>query len=382
MTALDWIIVAFAVAMALWGYGQGLIVSGMSLLGFAAGAFLGGRLAPAILSQGSSSPYAPLIALLGAMLVGGIVAVTMEALAWGVRTRVVRRPSHGVADGVGGAILLGALGLCLAWIAGAVALHTPGTSGLRRDIQRSTILRRLNDVLPPSGPILHALNRIDPRPDVPGPSPRVGPPNAAIAHDADVNRAGESVVKVLGTACGLGVEGSGWVVGPGLVVTNAHVVAGESDTTVTLRDGVTRLPAKAVRYDPHNDLALLRADALTAPALKLARRPRTGTPGAVLGYPENGPFHVTAARVGATQQVISQDSYGRGPIRRQMTSLRGNVRSGNSGGPMVDGAGRVLTTVFGATTTGSKGGLGVPNSIVARALGSVSAPVGTGPCTH
>jgi hypothetical protein len=382
MTALDWIILAFVAAMALWGYGQGLIVSGMSLLGFAVGAFLGGRLAPAILSQGSESPYAPLIALLGAMLVGGMVAVTMEAVAWGVRTRVVRGRGHGVADGIGGALLLAALGFGVAWVGGAVALHTPGAGNLRQDIQRSTILRRLNAILPPSGPILHALNRIDPRPDVPGPPARVGPPNAAVARDPDVNRAGNSVVRVLGTACGLGVEGSGWVAGPGLVVTNAHVVAGESDTTVTVRDASERLAATAVHYEPRNDLAILRVSGLDAPPLGLVRRPRVGTSAAVLGYPEDGPFHVAAARLGATQEVISQDSYGRGPIRRKMTSLRGQVRSGNSGGPVVDTAGRALTTVFGATTSGSRGGLGVPNAIVSQALAGTLQPTGTGACAH
>jgi S1-C subfamily serine protease len=208
----------------------------------------------------------------------------------------------------------------------------------------------------------------------------VGPPNAAVARDPDVNRAGNSVVRVLGTACGLGVEGSGWVAGPGLVVTNAHVVAGESDTTVTVRDGSERLTATAVHYEPRNDLAILRVNGLDAAPLGLVGRPKVATPGAVLGYPEDGPFHVAAARLGATQEVISQDSYGRGPIRRRMTSLRGKVRSGNSGGPVVDSAGRVLTTVFGATTSGKAGGLGVPNEIVSRALAGALAPTGTGPC--
>jgi len=117
--------------------------------------------------------------------------------------------------------------LGIAWVAGAVALQTPGAGGLRRDVQRSLVLRRLNELLPPSGAVLHALARIDPLPSVSGPPVAVAPPPPGIARDRAIRRAAASTVRVLGTACGLGVEGSGWVVGPDLVVTNAHVVAGE-----------------------------------------------------------------------------------------------------------------------------------------------------------
>lgn len=188
-----------------------------------------------------------------------------------------------------------------------------------------------------------------------------------------------SVVRVLGTACGLGVEGSGWVAGPGLIVTNAHVVAGEEDTTVTTSDGAS-LPATAVHYDPENDLALLNVDA-ELPALALAPDPTSGATAAVLGYPENGPYAVSPARLGDTRDTISEDSYGRGPIRRAITSLRGNVRSGNSGGPLVDTRGRVVGTVFAATTTGPSGGFAVPDQVVEDALESSLTPVDTGPCT-
>ena len=126
---------------------------------------------------------------------------------------------------------------------------------------------------------------------------------------------------------------------------------------------------------------MLRVAGLGLAPLRLAQEPQSGTPGAVLGYPENGPFVVTPARLGGTGEVISEDSYGRGPIRRTMTSFRGNVRSGNSGGPLVDGGGRVLTTVFAAEQgPGAPGGLGVPNDEVARALDGTLHPVGTGPC--
>ena len=256
----------------------------------------------------------------------------------------------------------------MAWVFGAAALHTPGAHELRTAVQRSAILQRLNDALPPSGPILNVLNRIDPTPEVQGPEARVAQPDAAIARDPEVRAAGASVVRVLGTACGLGVEGSGWVAEPGMVVTNAHVVAGQDDTTVTTQSG-TELDATAVHYEPRNDVAILAVSGLDAAPLPLAPTQQKGTEGAVLGYPENGPFTIAPARLGETGEVVSQDSYGRGPVTRLMTPFRADVRSGNSGGPLVDADGEVLTTVFAAAVGGKPdSGLGVPNGIVEAAL--------------
>ncbi len=383
MNYVDLIIAVFAVAFAVIGYERGLVASALPLAGFVLGAILGGRLGPALLAQGGESPYAPLITVVCGLLVGTAFAVLMEGVAEAVRARVLPR---GVIvrriDGVAGALLLGALGLLLAWAFGAAALNVPGPGerGIRDQLQQSTILSTLNGFLPPSGPILNLLRHIDPVPAVTGPEAKVGPPEPAIAHDPGVRRAGTSVVKVLGSACGLGVEGSGWVAGPDLVVTNAHVVAGEDNTTVTTRTG-TELSATAVHYDTHDDLAILRVDGLGLRPLSIVPEPSSGTAGAVLGYPENGPFHVAPARTGATETVISQDSYGRGPTQRRMTPFRGQVRSGNSGGPVVDGSGHVLTTVFAsAKDKGPPGGLGVPNDVVSQALHGPLRPTGTGPC--
>jgi trypsin-like peptidase/colicin V production protein len=380
LTGVDWIIVTFVVVMAGFGYTQGLIVGALSLGGFAAGALLGARIAPALLAGGSESPYAPLLALMGAMTLGAVAALSVENLGIWVRRHLVRGQVTAAVDGAGGAALLAALGLGLAWITGAAALHTPGVGELRHVVQRSAILRGLNDLLPPSGSILNALNRIDPRLRVRGPAPGVPAPNAAILRDPDVDRAGNSVVHVLGTACGLGVSGSGWVAAPGLIVTNAHVVAGQEDTSIVTRDDDS-LDVQAVHFDPRNDLAILRAPSLGLPPLALAD-PVAGAEAAVLGYPENGPYTESAARIGETATVISQDSYGRGPIQRRMTSIRGIVRDGNSGGPAVDGGGRVETTLFAGTVTGAAGGYGVPTEIVRAALSQAGGPVGTGPCVH
>jgi hypothetical protein len=379
---VDWIIVAFTVLMGLWGYAQGLIVGGLSLAGFIGGAFVGSRLGPALLSEGSHSPYAPLFALMGAVLLGGILASGLEVLGFHLRGRLGER--FGLFDGLGGAILVGCLGLALVWIVGAVALQTPGARELRKPIQRSVILRKLNAVLPPSGTILKALARFDPFPQIRGPRAEVRPPNSAIARDRDVKAAGRSVVKVLGTACGLGVEGSGWVGRPGVVVTNAHVVAGQDDTTVQLGGEGPHYDTIPIWFDARNDIALLRAPGIqSAPPLGLDQSARAGTAGAILGFPENGPYDVEPGRLGQTSTVLTQDAYGRGPVSRRITTLRGKVRSGNSGGPMVDGKGGVVTTIFAAAErSGANSGFGVPDSIVRTALSRAGGQVDTGPCAR
>jgi S1-C subfamily serine protease len=198
-----------------------------------------------------------------------------------------------------------------------------------------------------------------------------------------VQRASQSVVKVLGTACGLGVEGSGWVTTDGLVVTNAHVVAGQSDTTVQLRGTGPRHPATAVAFDDRNDVAVLRVEGLDAPGLTLRASVPAGTSAALLGFPLNGPYDVRATRMGQTRTAISDDAYGNGPVTRLIAPLRGTVRHGNSGGPLVDSAGRVVGTVFASTVgSGSPGGYAVPNEVVRRALDRSGRTVSTGPCAR
>jgi S1-C subfamily serine protease len=380
VTGLDWTILGFTALLAGLGFMRGFIVGALSLAGFVAGAFLGTRLAPALLSGGSASPYAPLFGLLGALLGGAVLAGGLEGL--GLRLRaLVRLPGFGVFDGLLGAALSVAVALGIVWIAGAVALQTPGARVLRKEIQRSTILRQLNETLPPSGSVLNALARFDPFPDIAGPLADVPPPTAAIARDPEVQAAGASVVRVLGTACGLGVSGSGWVAAPGVVVTNAHVVAGQEDTTVQLRGEGPALDAVAIAFDRTEDVAVLQVEGLDAPALNMAAAEREGAQGAILGFPLDGPYDVRAARVGPTRTVTSQDAYGDGPVQRRMTALRGVVRPGNSGGPLVNGDGQVIGTIFAARTgSGPASGYAVPDREVRAALDGATGRVSTGPC--
>jgi S1-C subfamily serine protease len=165
------------------------------------------------------------------------------------------------------------------------------------------------------------------------------------------------------------------------VVTNAHVVAGQNDTTVQLGGRGAMLDAQAVAFDPSDDVAVLRVDGLDAPALSMAPVEREGAEGAILGFPLDGPYDVRAARIGPTRTVLSQDAYGEGPVRRRMTALRGLVRPGNSGGPLVNADGQVVGTVFAARTgSGPASGYAVPDREVRRALDRASDVVGTGPC--
>ncbi len=384
---MDWLIVAFACILAIFGYRQGFIVGVLSFCGFAIGAFLGTRLAPLVLPKGAASPYAPAFGLLGALFGGAVLASGLEGLGFRLR-RTLIIPGVGLLDGLLGAAFGGVLALGIVWIVAAVAGQTPGQAQLQADIQRSVILRRLNEVLPPSGPILNALARLDPIPSISGPSPDVAAPEPAIAHAPGVQSASRSVVRVDGTACGLAIEGSGWVAEPDTVVTNAHVVAGETDTTVEVGGNSPTLPAVPIAFEPQHDLAVLRVPELNLPALSFAASTDSGTPGAILGYPENGPFDVQPGRIGVTQTVITQNAYGQGPVSRLLTPLRGLVRPGNSGGPLVNVDGQVLTTVFAATVDSRvQGGYGVANETVESVLREAEAheragiQVSTGQCT-
>jgi S1-C subfamily serine protease len=386
VTQLDWLILAFAAVLAAFGFRQGFIMGVLSFGGFALGAFLGTRVGPLLLPRGSSSPYAPAFGLVGALVAGAIFASGFEGVGLRLR-RALIIPGLGTLDGILGALLGAALGLGIVWIIAAVAAQTPGQGNLRADIEQSTILRKLNEVLPPSGAILNALARLDPLPSITGPTPNVAAPPTGVARAPGVHRASRSVVRVIGTACGLAIEGSGWVAAPDTVVTNAHVVAGEQDTSVEIGGNTPSLPARPILFDPTDDIAVLSVPELELPSLSLAESPASGTAGAILGYPENGPFSAVPGRIGQTQSVTTQDAYGRGPVSRLLTPLRGAVHPGDSGGPVVDSAGRVLTTVF-AGTVGRQpaGGYGVANETVAGLLQHAAgrlregARVSTGAC--
>jgi S1-C subfamily serine protease len=381
MTAVDLAIVALVLLFGLLGIARGFLIGALSLAGFVGGAWLGTRFGPGLLGVPNTSPYAALFGLLGALVAGTILSAGAEGIAGRLR-RQIRIPGFGLIDGFLGFALSVALALGVVWVLGVIVLQAPAVRSWRRVAQRSQILAQLNAVLP-SDSLLKALARFDQFPRIDGPAVDVGPPRSGVARDPDVQAAAPSVVRILGTACGLGVSGSGWVAPGGLVVTNAHVVAGQDDTVVQSRGEGPQLDATPVAFDPHDDVAVLRVASLRAPALRFAGAVKPTEPGAVLGFPLNGPYDVRAARIGGTRSVISQDAYGRGPVRREITSFRGVVRPGNSGGPIVDVAGRVSATVFAKSLgSGLAGGYAVPNDIVRQALSGARGRVDTGPCAR
>jgi uncharacterized membrane protein required for colicin V production len=375
VTKVDLIAIGFVALTAFIGWRKGLVASAFSLAGVLIGGWIGSRIAPELLQGGTRSPYTPLAALAGAAI-GAILLETLGTLAGSALRARLRRPRLRSFDATGGVVLGALTGLAVVWVVGAVALLLPGQTDLRRSAQGSALLQRLNKVLSPND-LLNVLARIDPFPTIAGPAAPVGPPDPQLAHAPGVRRAAPSVVRVLGTACGVGVEGTGWVARSDLVVTAAHVVAGQSDTLVELQSGA-RLPADVVAFDRRNDVAVLRVAGLGLQPLRLAS-PRSGTAVAVLGFPENGPFTLTPARIGRTSMVLAEDAYGTGPVTRAITSLRGRVRHGDSGAPAVDAHGAVEATIF-AARLGAVGGYGVPAEVVRADVRSAGEPVSTGDC--
>jgi len=365
VTRVDWIAVAVAALGALSGLRRGLIATALALGGLVAGGVIGARVGPHFLHGGTRSPYTPAAALIGAIvgavLLHGIASVAGSA----ARGSLSLLPPIRLLDSLGGLVVGAALGLALVWVAGAVLLQIPGQTSLRRDVQRSRILGRLNEIAPPST-VLRALNRVDPFPSIVGPAPPSVPPDRRVLASAGVRRARASVVRITANACGLGVEGSGWVAAPHEVVTAAHVVAGASD----IHAG--GYPAQALVVDRRQDVAVLRVPSLRARPLALVE-PHSGDSVAILGYPEDGPFDARAGRVGLTADVLVNGTL------REVTAVRGLVRHGNSGGPAVDGAGRVEATIF-AARLGTQAGYGIPAGPVRDALAHGRRPISTGGC--
>jgi S1-C subfamily serine protease len=373
---VDWIALGLVALAALAGLRKGLIASLLAIVGVLAGAVLGARVAPLVLPGGSHSPYTPLVALGGAVI-GAAVLEALGSTAGSFFRSGMRFAPLRAFDSAGGLVVGAAAGLALVWIFGAAALLFPNQRSLRQSVQRSEVLQRLNDIVPPER-LLNVLARVDPFPSITGPPIPDEAPTAAVVDDPVIRAAVPSVVRILGTACGLGISGSGWVAEPGIVVTAAHVVAGEETTYVVQSQSNRRLTAKPIAFDSKNDIAVLRVPDLSARVLPMAE-PEDGASVAIVGYPLNGPLDAEPGRVGRTASILADDAYGHGPVTRTVTSIGGKVRHGNSGGPAIDTQGRVQLTVF-AARVGGDGGYGVPTQVVRKVLASASGPVSTGSC--
>jgi uncharacterized membrane protein required for colicin V production len=378
LTPVDWIALGVIALTAFSGYRRGLIASALSLTGLVAGAYIGSRIAPRLLHGGASSAWTPLAALAGAVVGALLLQAVAGILGSFLRGGLKLTPFHFL-DSLGGIVVGAAAGVALVWVVGASALLVPGQTSLRKQVQRSSIVRRLDEQVPP-GRLLGLLARIDPFPSIAGPAAPASPPSAAIINRPAVERAKASVVRITGSACGVGIEGTGWFATPRLVVTAAHVVAGQHDTTVQIPGSPGTYGADVLTFDPGNDVAvLLVRGAAPAVPLRIAdARPDTAV--AILGYPENGPLTAIPGRIGRTAVILTRDAYGHGPLPRTITAVSGRVRHGNSGGPAVDVSGAVESTIF-AKRADAPSGYGVPASLVRHALDRArSSPVSTGGC--
>jgi uncharacterized membrane protein required for colicin V production len=356
----DWIAIAIVLLAAVGGFRRGLVLSAFSLVGLAVGAYIGSRLAPHVLHGGSDSKWTPVAGLVGALV--GAVLLQFGALVVGSFIRGgIRFTPLRLLDSAGGLLLGGAIGVAIVWVAASVALLSPGQTGFRQEVQRSAIVKQLDSALPPRT-LLNLLARIDPFPSIVGPTAPSLPPSEGVLRDPSIRQATTRIVKVLGTACGVGVEGSGWLAGRDLIVTAAHVVAGESDTKVQIPGELLTPPATLVLLDVHNDVAVLRVSGVDLKPLPLAD-PRSGAAVAILGYPLDGGLTAAPGRIGRTATVLTQDALGNGPVSRSITAVAGRVEHGDSGGPAIDTSGRVESMIF-AARRGSASGYGVPPSII------------------
>ena len=389
MNFLDWVLVALVLLYALSGYWQGFVTGAFATAGLLLGGVFGVWLAPFALGEAAPSLLVSLGALFIVILSASVGQALLQFGGSRIRDRIRWQPVRAI-DAVGGAALSAVAVLLVAWALG-VAVSGSGIAGITAQVNNSAVLRQVDRVLPAAADdLLGAFNNVVgtgffPRylePFAPERIVDVKPGPARIASDPDVEDAEASVLKIRGTNfCGSGVEGSGFVYTDGRVMTNAHVVAGVSDPEVEIGDDT--VSAEVVHYDPDLDVAVLAADTTGLPTLPFDDTAEAGDGVAILGYPQDGPYDVRPGRIRAEQRLRSPDIYGDGTVIRQVFSLRGLVRPGNSGGPIVSSAGETVGMVFAASVTDDDTGYALTASQVAQSAArgvSRSDPVSTGDC--
>jgi S1-C subfamily serine protease len=354
---LDWMLVLIVVLYAVSGYWQGYVTGVFATLGLLLGGLAGVWLAPTALGNATPSILVSLAAVFIVILCASLGQALFQLVGARIRDHIRWQPVRAL-DAVGGAVLSGAAALLVAWALG-VALSGSGLAGITPLVRNSKVLAEVNSLLPASaGSKLSAFNDVVgttffPRylePFAPERIVDVPPGPHRMLTDPDVTRAAAAVVRVRSTnRCGQGIEGSGFVYAPDRVMTNAHVVAGVSNPLIDI--GGSTVPGHVVYYNPDSDVAVISVPTGSVHPLRLSINGTAGEGVAILGYPQNGPYDVQAGRVRADQRLRSPDIYGNGTVIRDVLSLRGLIRPGNSGGPVVDSAGHVVGVVFAASIT-------------------------------
>lgn len=389
MNLLDWLLVVLVLAYALSGYWQGFITGAFATVGLLLGGLFGIWLAPTALGDANPSLMVSLGALFIVILSASLGQALFQFAGSRLRDKITWQPIRAV-DAVGGAALSAVAVLLVAWALG-VAISGSRIGSITPLVRESTVLGEVDELLPESADgALQAFNNVVgtsffPRylePFAPERIVEVGPGPRRLLRDPQVEQAAASVVKIRGTNdCGRGVEGSAFLYATNRLMTNAHVVAGVDDPDVDLGD--TTLPAQVVYYNPDIDVAILAYDSGDTPLLDFDLTADAGTGVAVLGYPEDGPYDVQPGRIRSEQRLRSPDIYGNGTVIRDVYSIRGLIRPGNSGGPLVSGRGDVVGVVFAASVNDRDTGYALTAEQVSDAAASgvsSASEVSTGGC--
>jgi len=389
---LDVVLIVATIMFAIGGFRQGFVTATLSFFGFFGGAVIGAQLADPIagrLSQDSSWRIAVAVAVVLALaLVGQVLAVSLGNQ---LRSRLTWRPAQTV-DAVLGAVVSAVAVLLVFWMV-ATPLASAPYPRVSSAVRDSQVIRGVDDVVPRQVRSLYSSLRDAVRsydfPEVFGPLVptrvrSVPRPDPKLLQSPAVATAHPSVVKITGQAesCARRVEGSGFVYAPNRIITNAHVVAGIDQPSVQV--GGARREATVVLYDPDRDVAVLYVPDLGLRPLPFASRPvDTNADAIVLGYPEDGPFFAGAARIRDRMEIRGPDIYNDRTVTREVYSIYGDVRSGNSGGPLIAPDGSVLGVIFAAAVDQQFTGFALTAAEVAadaRTGATSTAEVSTGDC--
>ncbi len=394
-SVVDLILLVLVVVFAINGYRQGFVVGLLSIVGFFGGALLGLQLGP-LLARNFTGDTVRVLVSLGSVFA---LAAAGQALAGLLGSRLrsaIRNVNARRVDDIGGAVVSSVAVLFVVWLV-AAPLASSSIPGLARSVRNSAILNAVDSVIPDQARALSQALRdtVDNRnfPDVfGGLSPtrvrEVPTPDPKLAGSPVVANAHQSVVKVLGSApsCSRHIEGTGFVYAQQHVMTNAHVVAGTKNP-VTIEVNGRRLNGTVVVFDAHKDLAVIyvRDLPLDTQMLQFSRSDaETGTDAIVLGYPLDGAYDAQSARIRDLRDISGPDIYESGKVTREIYTIRGKVRSGNSGGPLVGSDGSVYGVIFAAAVDDEETGFALSANEAApvRDQGrTATAPVDTGPCT-
>ncbi|MDR6972394.1 MarP family serine protease [Leifsonia shinshuensis] len=389
---VDVVLVVLAVLAIAAGWTKGAIRAAGTLVGLGLGLWLGLTIAPIVVDWFASAGFGgvtqrSVVAAVVILVCAGIVYAIAGALA-SLIGKVLRHGPIRWLDSLVGAVLGLATWAVVVWLLAGFAMAT-SLATVVQAANSSSVVATLNRMAPlPSSTVLGAVDDALAGAGLPkvfegGETIRAVPePDGSVP--AAVSGAEQSVVTVLASkpACGLDSEGSGWVVQRGRVVTNAHVVAGASSVVVRQSGSSAVERATLVAFDPSRDLAVLDVTDLGAPALDIGPDLAAGAPAYALGYPGDGPFTVSPQRVRDRVTARGTDIYQSGSVDRDIYSLRGSVRPGNSGGPLLDANGDVAGVVFARSATDPDTGYALTLAELRPVLSSVgSAPISSGACS-